>query len=176
MINWKEIAQMGFDDKRRQAHGMTTGKELFRKAFEQMQEDSLKKAQLENLEAQVKSKLLQAMISRTPFKVLKSFHNATETLNGLTKSNDDDDDDGFYSNVGSSSSTENSKFQETMEVIPAGITLTFKNLEKSLGTLVFKGSDGFEYVIYKDPSIMFKGSQIKNPGYYGLLFNTDLNN
>jgi hypothetical protein len=169
-IDWNKYYKGGFDDRRRKAHGQMTSKELFQKAHERLeaqenQQDFLKKAM-----PILKQELIKAMTSKTPIILKANIQNATETLGGLTKS---EEDDGFYASKPSQSQNIGS-FQEVMETIPAGTALTFKHLNKSLDQFIFLGDNGEEYAIYTKDRILFQNQPIDNPGLYGLLFNSSL--
>lgn len=136
------------------------------------------KQQMEIMKAEEpmrKSQLLTRMVNRESIRVTAGFQNPTESLGGIQT---DEEDDGFYSNTRKSGDgserTANSSFQEVMEYIPNGVELTFKNLNKTLNQWVFKGSNGKEYAIYTSPTVIFQGRTIPNPGFWGLLYKTDI--
>jgi hypothetical protein len=118
----------------------------------------------------LKPMLLDSLVNRKPLKVLAPIHNATETMGGITKS---EEDDGFYNSSPSESSI-NATFQEVIETIPTGIELVLKSLNKNLSQWIFKGSNGQEYAVYYTPTIMFRDKVIENPALLGLLHNTNL--
>ena len=138
--------------------------------------EDLRKSQ----EPHLKALLLKALVDHTPILVKAPIRNFTETLGGILKSQEHDEiDDAFYNSTPvhidkTATATMNATFQEVVETIPAGTVLTFKNFEKSLGQLVFQDQNGQDYAIYKDPQVMFQGTIHQNPGFYGLLFNTNL--
>ena len=171
-LDWSAIAKVNFDDQRRKATGSLTGKELFAKAFENMQKAETALRQRQEAEPVLRQALLKAMVGREPIRVLHPIQNPTESFGGLQKG---EEDDGFY---GASPSSENAvltkKFEEVMETIPAGTELVFKSFDKQLSQFIFKGSNGHDYAIYDRSVIMFRETQIENPGLYGLLFNTSL--
>lgn len=173
-LDWGAIANVNFDDKRRKAAGLMTGKELFAKAYSDMEKAQAAVQHRQQVEPILKSELLNRIINKTPITVRQPIKNPTETLGGLNKS--EEDDDGFYhgSAKNSQEGVMNAKFEEVMETIPSGTTLIFKSWDKQLGQFIFKSDKGAEYAIYDKSVIIFKGSSIENPGLYGLLFNTDL--
>ena len=179
VLDWNSVANVNFDDNRRKKHGNMTGKELFAKAHETLQKAEDNATLTKAMEPILKAKLVEYMMARKPLTVLAPFHNPTEALNGIQKSEVEEEDDFYYSGGQSrdpSTSTASATFQEVMETIPAGTELVFKSLDKQLGQFIFKGSNGHEYAIYTQPEVMFQNSTIKNPGYFGLLFNTQLRN
>lgn len=171
VLDWSKTADVNFDDKRRKAQGLLTCKELFQKAYKQLQEQEQTEALIKAKEPILKERLLAAMLTKTPITVTKSFNNPTETIGGLSKS---EDDDGFYQSA-SSKQSENAQFKITMETVPAGEELVFKSWLKTLGQFIFKGKSGREYAIYEKSDIIYNDRVIKNPGLFGLLFNTNLN-
>jgi hypothetical protein len=166
MIDWSKIRK-DFDSERRKATGSITGKELMQKAYSEMQaiesSKELKKAQL----AVLKPMLLHYMVNKLPLVVRHPIQNPTESMGGASP----DDSDGFYHTVQKS---EGVSFEETMETIPVGTELTYFKWDKPMGQWIFKGSNGREYAIYDKNVIMFKGSSIENPGFYGLLYYTNI--
>lgn len=175
ILDWSTIAQVNFDEKRRKSTGITTMRQSFQKAHAQLEKTQQLQARRKELEPILKSKLINYMVSREPIKVLFPIQNPTESLGGLTKA---DEEDGFYANTSASAAaggkTASSSFEEVMEVIPAGIELVYKSMDKTLGQFLFKGSNGVEYAIYDKNVILFKGSAMENPGLFGLLFHTNL--
>lgn len=167
---WDEIANVAFDDKRRKAHGTMTGKELFAKAHETLRKAEEHKSRRAEIEPILRQNLLKHMVSRLPITVMVPIQNPTESIGGVSKS---EDDDGFYGNRRTGPSKEVS-FEEVMETIPVGVELIFKAWDKQLSQWIFKGSNGQEYAIYDKNVIMFKGGAIENPGLYGLLFNSSI--
>lgn len=173
-LDWNAVADVNFDDKRRKATGSITGRELFKKAFDNMQKAQEAIARRQEVEPLLKNFLIDHMVNRKPIQVMHPITNPTEAIPGLAKS---EDDDGFYNTSPSMSSAErsaNARFEETMETIPRGIELVYKSWDKQLGQWLFKGSNGKEYAIYDKSVIIYKGSAIENPGFYGLLFSTNL--
>jgi hypothetical protein len=173
LIDWDAIRVPLDFNKAKKARGeYSSYRELVAKSQEMMvkaqQAQELRKAQ----ELELKPKLIDRLVNRTPITVMRSFQNPTETANGMVN---DEEDDGFYTVVKSSNNGSGIRFQEVMETIPAGEVLQFKTLEKTLGQLIFKSKSGREYCIYKDPTVMFQGQTIDNPAYWGLIFNCDLN-
>lgn len=165
---WGKIAKLDFDDRRRRNNGQTTGKELFSKAVKQMESAEQIKEWREEIEPLMKSHLLDHMVNKKPIKVLTPIKNPTEGIAGQK----DEDDDGFYA---SKSSTSVGSFEEFMETIPSGSELIYKSWNKSLGQWIFQDTDsGREYAIYEQPKVMFQGRQIENPGFFGLLHNTNI--
>jgi hypothetical protein len=174
VLDWGSIAKVNFDDQRRKAHGQTTLREAFQQAHTNLKKAEDFMERRKEVEPILKSLLLDHMVTRKPITVLQPFQNPTEALGGIAKS---EDDDGFYNSTPSSDSkTQNSTFEEVMETVPQGVTLTFKSWEKPLGQWVFKGSNGQEYAVYDKPVITFKGQVIENPGLFGLLYHTHLIN
>lgn len=171
VLDWSEIAQVNFDDKRRKAQGIMTGKELFQKAYQQLEAQEEHKKYRAHVEPILKAELINYMASRTPIKVIKPIQNPTEVISSADLG---DEDDGFYQNVAKSSHTETPKFREVMETIPAGVELVYKAWDKQLGQWLFKGSNGREYAIYDKSVIIYQGSGIENPGLFGLLYNTNI--
>jgi len=169
-LDWNAVATVNFDAQRRKATGMKTGKELFAKAVDNMKKAEQMQAWRQENDPILKSVLVQFMASRTPIKVLSPIQNPTETLGGLTKS---EEDDGFYAKPTNSSAAP-AQFVEVMETIPAGIDLVYKAWDTQLGQWLFKGSNGQEYAIYDKSVIMFDGSSMENPGLLGLLYNTNI--
>lgn len=173
-LDWNAIANVAFDDKRRKATNSPTMRESFQKAYANLENVQAHQNKKNELLPLLKSRLLSALTSKAPIRVLSRISNPTETLGGLVKS---EEDDGFYSNgrkAMDGSQTASASFQEAMEVIPAGIDLVFKSLDKTLDQFIFSGSNGEEYAIYTKDAIIFKGSTMENPGLYGLLFHTSL--
>lgn len=167
MIDWEKLRKPAL--KRNQP----TMREKFEKAHGERvaaeQQQALVKAQ----EPLLKSVLLDYLVNRKPIEVLHPFQNATESLGGITR---DEEDDGFYQ-VQKSETSAFTKFEETMETIPRGEKLVFKSMDKTLQQWIFKGLESKkEYAIYYNPVILFREQQIKNPGFYGLLYATDLTN
>lgn len=178
ILDWNEIATVNFDDRRRKAQKTLTGREMFAKAYENLQKSEEALARRQVVEPLLRNALLAAMVSRVPITVTQPINNPTESLGGIQKGGFDDDDDGFYNSTpnheANAIAQANVKFEEVMEMIPPGTQLMFKSRDPQLGQLVFRGSNGREYSIYEHSQIMFKGSQIENPGLYGLLFATNL--
>lgn len=175
-LNWGAIANVNFDDKRRKTLGIKTGREAFQKAHEDLAKAEAALARRKEVEPMLKSALLDKMVNRQPITVLQPINNPTESIPGLEKSGSDDDDDGFYNTSPSMSAerTVNARFEETMQVIPRGTELVYKAWDKQMGQWIFKGNNGKEYAIYDKSVIIFKGQSIENPGFYGLLFSTNL--
>lgn len=173
ILDWDSISDTNFDEKRRKNNGQFSSfKEAMAKSYEKMEASQAQADLMKAQEPGLRQALLEAMVNRSPIRVLAPIQNPTESLNGLQKS---EEDDGFYNAIPSSSQSESiGSFQEIMEIIPAGTTLIFKSLDKQLGQFVFKSSNGQEYSIYDKNVILFQGQQIQNPGLYGLLYNTDL--
>lgn len=174
-IDWNSTAKVNFDDNRRKAQGLLTGKELFAKAHERLQQAEEALAQRRATEPLLRKALFDRMVTKEPIRVLVPIKNPTETIGGITKSQDEEDD-GFYMAAPKvqNEMTAGGKFEEVMETIPAGTELTFKTWDKQLDQFIFKSATGQEYSIYTKNVIIFKESQIENPGLFGLLFNTDL--
>lgn len=172
-LDWSAVANVNFDEKRRKATGMLTGKELFAKAHERMRKAEEAVARRAEIEPVLRENLFKHMVNRLPITVQQPINNPTETLGGLNKS---EEDDGFYHSSPSKSaeSAASVKFEETLETIPQGTVLVFKSWDKQLGQYIFKSTKGHEYAIYDKSVIIYKGSSIENPGLFGLLFNTDL--
>lgn len=174
-LDWSAIATVNFDDNRRKAQGIMTGKELFAKAHAERERAEAALALRAHVEPLLRKALADHMINRKPIQVLYPINNPTESLGGLAKSQDDDD--GFYQNSGSSRTQEaaaSAKYEEVLETIPAGTSLVFKSWDKQLDQWIFKSANGREYAVYTKGVIIFKGNSIENPGLYGLLFNTDI--
>lgn len=168
---WDDIADVAFDSKRRKATGSMTGRELFAKAHETLRKNQEAKDQRAAVEPILRKNLLKHMVSRLPITVMVPIQNPTESIGGVSKS---EDDDGFYANTRKGQQSEKVSFEETMETIPAGTDLVFKAWDKQLGQWIFKGSNGQEYAIYDKSVIMYKGGAIENPGLFGLLFNSSV--
>lgn len=172
---WSEVFEGGFEEKRR-AQGFETMSEQIKKArireAEQQQNEALLKAE----EPRLKAILLQHCVNKEPIKVFNTFVNPTETLGGVQKSlGVEEEDDGFYYKGPTAENPSfSAKFEEVMESIPAGTELIFKSYDKQLDKMVFKAQSGQEVEIYTKPLVFFQGKQIKNPGYYGLLYNTSI--
>lgn len=174
-LDWGAIANVNFDDKRRKTLGIQTGREAFAKAYENMAKAEAAMSKRAESEPILKAGLIEKMVNRQPILVMQPINNPTEAIPGLEKSNSEDDD-GFYNTSPSMSAerTANAKFEEVMEVIPRGTELVYKSWDKQMGQWIFKGSNGKEYAIYDKSVIIYKGSAIENPGFYGLLFSTNL--
>lgn len=172
-LDWNAVASVNFDDKRRKAAGILTGKEMFAKAHERLRKSEEALARRQEVEPLLREALFKHMVGRLPITVQQPISNPTETIGGLSKS---EEDDGFYHTSPSKSAeaAASAKFEEVMETIPQGTVLLFKAWDKQMGQYIFKGNNGQEYAIYEKSVIIYKGSSIENPGLYGLLFNTDL--
>ena len=173
MFDWSKIAKPNFDDERRKKHGLKTGKQLFQESYQKLEKAEEAKARREAVEPLLKSQLIDHMVNRKPIQVLSPITNPTETINGLVDASEDEDD-GFYAMNKSAATNANVSFVEVMETIPAGTQLIYKSWDKQLGQWIFKGSNGKEYAIYDQPLVMFQGSMIENPGFFGLLHQTNL--
>jgi hypothetical protein len=171
MFDWNKIAKVNFDDERRKKLGLKTGTQLFKEAYDRVAKAEDHKAWRAEAEPLLKAHLLDHMVNGKPIMVLAPIKNPTESLNGVDSV--DEDDDGFYSNV-KKSETFNSKYIETIQTIPVGTQLFYKSWEKSLGQWIFKDTTGKEFAIYDKPQIMFQGRLIENPGFFGLLHNTNI--
>lgn len=172
MFDWKQIANVNFDDQRRAKLGLKTGRQMFEESYQQMakaEKASQERAQIEPL---IKAQLLNAMVNRHPIQVVYPIKNPTETIGGASE---EDDDDGFYS-INKSETSSSATFVETIETIPAGTQLLYKAWDKQMGQWIFTGSNKREYAIYDKPLIMFQNKMIENPGFFGLLHNTNLKN
>lgn len=167
MFDWSKIAKVNFDDQRRERLGLKTGKQLFSEAHENMRKAEEHQAWRARVEPLIKSHLLDHMVGRKPIEVLVPITNYTESIPGQ-----EDDDDGFYQ---MQKSTSLGSFQLTTEIIPAGTELMFKSHDKTLGQLIFSGSNGKEYAIYQQATLPLPGGKtVENPGFFGLLHNTNL--
>lgn len=177
-IDWNSIATVNFDEQRRKKLGIKTGKEAFAKAYENLAKAEEMLARRKEVEPLLKNFLLDHMLNRKPIRVLQAIRNPTEVVSGGLNKSQTDDDDGFYNTSPSMSqeASANVSFVEAMETIPAGIDLIFKGLDKQMGQWLFKGSNGKEYAIYDKPMVLFQKQAIENPGFYGLLFQTNLVN
>lgn len=170
VLDWSKTATPSFFEQRETYRGRV--QEQIKKAKVMAEEQALIKAQ----EPSLRKALLNCMLTKAPITIMRAFQNPTETLGGLVQKSDDDD--GFYHNSGSGDDaqrTANAKFEEVMETIPTGEEIVFKCMEKTLQQWIFLGKSGREYAIYFNPDILFKGNWIKNPGLFGLLYNTDVN-
>lgn len=112
------------------------------------------------LEPQLKQRLFDRMMSQEPIKVLRPFRIISERLQ-----------------KGGGGST--GRFEQGAELIPMGVELVFEMRDKSVNQFIFKsfkkGQEGPEYGIYESPVIVnFRNEATPNPGYYGLLMNTDV--
>ncbi len=172
-LDWSAIATVNFDEKRRKSTGMLTGKELFAKAHANLRKSQEALARRQEVEPELRKALLYHMVNRLPITVTQPINNPTETLGGISKS---EEDDGFYNSSPSAAQEAKAaaRFEEVMETIPQGTQLIFKSWDRQLSQYIFKSSNGQEYAIYDKSVIIYKGSSIENPGLYGLLFNTDL--
>lgn len=175
ILDWSKIGQgFSFDGKKKlfQVDGQNVSyKEMMKKAYA---DEAAQRDQQELIKAQepiLKAKFLDAVINRREIHILKSFKNPTESM----YQKQEDEDDGFYQNI---SKGENiPKFQEVLETIPAGDILVFKHREKTLDQWIFKSlKTKREYAIYMSPMISFQGSNMPNPAYYGILYNTNIYN
>ena len=155
--------------------GYVSFRDLVQKSMAKQEAAAEHQALMKAEEPLRKSKLLERMVNRQPIKVMGPIKNPTESIGGIQM---DEEDDGFYANVRKSGDpserTANSSFVEVMEVIPAGTELTFHHLNKTLNQWIFKSQKGKEYAIYTSPVVVFQGKQIQNPGFWGLLYSTDL--
>lgn len=175
-LDWSKLANVNFDDSRREKLGIMTGKQMFQKAYARMEAQEQQENLRKSIEPHLRQMLLDHMINRKPLKVLMPFQNPTETLGGIAV---DEEDDGFYANISKSADsaqrTAKATFETVMETVPNGIELVFKSLDKQLGQWLFKGSNGRDYAIYDHENIRWDKDQIiKNPGFFGLLYNTHL--
>lgn len=173
VLDWGSIANTAFDDKRRKATGSLTGKELFAKAYAKIAQQEEAASNAKAKEPLLKQELLKALLTKSAFRVIAPFANPTEALGGIVEGSEEDD--GFYmtkSKTDEAQRTSGASFQEVMETIPT-CELTFKSWDKQLGQFIFKASNGKEYAIYDKPRVLYQGNWITNPGYYGLLYNTN---
>ena len=168
MFDWGNISKANFDDERRKKLGLKTGKQLFAEAHDRLQKAKDKQAWRNQVEPLLKAELIQHMVNRKPISVISPIQNPTEGIPGQ-----EEDEDNFY-NVQKSSSV--GSFVELMETIPAGSELIFKSWDKTLGQWIFKSNTGKEYAIYDKPKVMFKQQAIENPGFFGLLYQTNIKN
>ncbi|RLG44956.1 MAG: hypothetical protein DRN81_03220 [Thermoproteota archaeon] len=154
-INWNKIAKVNFDDDRRAKHGQTTGRQLFEKIHDDLAKAKQAHAQRAEVEPFLRKSLLDHMVNRKPITVLVPIQTPSEVL--------------VKSDWGA-------EYQEQMITIPVGTILTYVTLEKSLGQWIFENQKGEEVTIYNTPTITFGKNPMQNPGFYGLLFNTNLIN
>ena len=166
MFKLADISKANFDDERRKKLGLKTGKQMFSEAHANMKKSEEAAQWRADVEPMLKAELIQHMVNRKEITVMLPINNPTEGIPGQGE----DDDDGFYNMSKSSSIT---GFEEIMEVIPAGTKLQFHSWDKVLGQWIFK-SENKEYAIYDKPLIMFQQKQLENPGFFGLLYNTNI--
>lgn len=178
-LDWDHVFEGNFEDKRR-LQGFKPFREHLQEAHKREAQAEQDAALTKAMEPHLKAVLLEFCVSKRPILVKAAFANPTEKLGGLTKSlveGQDDEDDGFYYNGGKQAENPtsfNASFQEVMETIPAGTELIFKSYDKHLDKMVFRAKTGAEVEIYTKPLVLFQGNQIKNPGYYGLLYQTNV--
>lgn len=180
ILDWNKIEDTtSFDDQRRKKVGQTTFKELMENAYRRDDEQKAHQDLVKSQEPFLRNGLLKCMINRTPLRVLTAFMNPTESMSG--QDTQDEIEDSFWNGVSANDPIKkaermaSSRFEEVMETIPAGAELMFKSWNKTLGQWVFVDQNtDREFAIYDKPNVMFQNAQIRNPGFYGLLFNTHL--
>lgn len=125
------------------------------------QKAGLQKSQqkLKDLEPMLRKSLADHMLSRKPIKVINPIiYHADNVIKSETSAS----------------------YGFTEEVIPFGTELIFSHTDKTMGTWIFKSKgEDKEYEIFNTPVITMPGNRgqnypIRNPAFYGLLFNTNI--
>jgi len=103
----------------------------------------------------LKQRLLEKMVTRQPIVVTKPI---TIFVDKIEKSK-----------------SGRPQFVSGTEVLKVGTELTFVKTIPTLGKWLFKSAEGTEYEIYDSPHIMVEANSVaQNPGYFGLLLNTNV--
>ena len=129
-------------------------RELMEKKAAQVEEFKKAAEHQQMIEPHLKKGLLDYMVNRKPIKVLAPIQYYTESF--MQKS-----------------------FETTLKTVPVGTELVFSHIDKTMGQWIFKSSTGEEVDIYDTPIVTIPGAnrssmQVKNPGFFGLLYNTNI--
>ena len=148
ILDWNSIAKVNFDENRREQHGTKTGKQVFQEAQEREERQKLLKSQ----EPLLKSRLLDHMVNQKPIVVGPGFRYLDEVMEG-------------------------GSFMIKAQPLKSGTTLIYKGRNKTLSQWMFETSNGEEIGIYDSPVISTGGlTSQPNPGFSGLLYNTNISN
>jgi hypothetical protein len=152
-VDWDSLYKSPMRGKRGKYN---SAKELFQRGRETMLNQEEAARQMQVIEPFLRKALLEHMVARKPITVIRPFAYLTEVFEK------------------SQSETDMGRFREVAKEIPAGTKLTFQRIDQTLKQWIFKSQTGEDIEIFDAPMVMVGHGVQRNPGWYGLLHNTNI--